>query len=148
MRLWRCARRVCRSPHEELDENEDDVGVGSAAHAAREAERAARGSGGVNVDAAQAEALSVARAAARERGQYFPEPSYDTDGRPLPLPSSTILSPDVNSVGLAELFYGKSAETIMADYETFMIKHATSLGLEISSSSISVLIFMDCKCIL
>lgn len=118
-------------------ENEDDVGVGSAAHAAREAERAARGSGGVNVDAAQAEALSVARAAARERGQYFPEPSYDTDGRPLPLPSSTILSPDVNSVGLAELFYGKSAETIMADYETFMIKHATSLGLEISSSSIS-----------
>jgi hypothetical protein len=118
-------------------ENEDDVGVGSAAHAAREAERAALGGGGASIDAAQAEALSVARAAARERGQFFPEPSYDADGRPLPLPSSTIISPDVNSVGLAELFHGKSAETIMKDYETFMIKHASSVGLEISASSSS-----------
>jgi hypothetical protein len=41
----------------------------------------------------------------------------------------------VNSVGLAELFHGKSAETIMKDYETFMIKHASSVGLEISASS-------------
>lgn len=118
-------------------ENEDDVGVGSAAHAAREAERAALGKGGASIDNAQAEALSVARAAARERGQYFPEPSYDADGRPLPLPSSTILSPNANSVGLAELFHGKSAETIMKDYEAFMIKHASTLGLEISTSSVS-----------
>jgi trimeric autotransporter adhesin len=133
-------------------EGEEDVGVGSARHAARVADAVAEASGAQG-SAAQSEALAVARRMARDKSQFFPEPSYDEDGRPLAGgggggggggegaggPAATAEAAAAKSasapIGLAELYHGKTVDAILSEYETAMAAYADSLGVGGKASS-------------